>query len=349
MPINHLVKLRLQGEAGQGLIELLAAMVVLSIALMALMAGYDTAFLSLHKSAQKTIASTLANQQLELYNALSYTKVGLDATTLAGIETPGASYDATYVADKASLDNTANDADVTISNCGATPNCYPIQTAGRHRPPQLPPRDVRPRHHEHRRQQHQLDDPRGDGDRPRPQHDRISRDPPPDDRVRPRRRRLTGATGQPLQFVGAEGGEGTDVASVGVPVGKVVEGHLLQDARAAGDRDGVGDHRALVDRAAVEREVRADELTRLEGGAAGDVPQALVTSVLPVEFAQQPTTNVSTLQPPFEAHCAAFVGSFQDAGVQPPQPDGYPHTPPQIEVPPWIFMVPVKKSVPPPV
>ena len=35
-----------------------AAMIVLSIALMALMAGYDTAFLSLHKSAQKTIAST---------------------------------------------------------------------------------------------------------------------------------------------------------------------------------------------------------------------------------------------------------------------------------------------------
>ena len=123
------MRIRLKGEAGQGLVELLAAIVVLSIALMALMAGYDTAFLSLHKSAQKTIASTLANQQLELYNALSYTKVGLDATTLAGIQTPGASYDATYVADKASLDNTANDADVPIANCGATPNCYPVQTA----------------------------------------------------------------------------------------------------------------------------------------------------------------------------------------------------------------------------
>ena len=123
------MRIRLKGEAGQGLIELLAAMVVLSIALMALMAGYDTAFLSLHQSAQKSIASTLANQQLELYNAFSYSKVGLDATTLTNIQTAGASYDATYVSDKASLDNTANDADVPIASCGATPNCYPVQTA----------------------------------------------------------------------------------------------------------------------------------------------------------------------------------------------------------------------------
>lgn len=130
------MRLGLKGEEGQGLIELLAAMIVLSIALMALMAGYDTAFLSLHNSAQKSIASTLADQQLELYNALSYSKIGLDATTLAGIQTPGASYDATYVADEASLDNTANDADVTITNCGSTANCLPIQTVtgtdGRH-------------------------------------------------------------------------------------------------------------------------------------------------------------------------------------------------------------------------
>jgi type II secretory pathway pseudopilin PulG len=122
------VRVGLKGEEGQGLIELLAAMIVLSIALMALMAGYDSAFLSLHKSAQKTIASTLANQQLELYNALSYSKIGLDATTLAGIQSPGGSYDATYVADEASLDNTANDADVTIVGCGSTANCLPIQT-----------------------------------------------------------------------------------------------------------------------------------------------------------------------------------------------------------------------------
>jgi type II secretory pathway pseudopilin PulG len=130
------VRKRLKGEAGQGLIELLAAMTVLSIALMALMAGYDTAFLSLHSSAQKSVASTLANQQIELYNALSYSKIGLDATTLTGIQTPGTFYDATYVADEATLDNTANDADVTIANCGSTANCLPVQTLtgtdGRH-------------------------------------------------------------------------------------------------------------------------------------------------------------------------------------------------------------------------
>src|ERR1700733_14430764 len=71
-------------------------------------------------------------------------------------------------------------------------------------------------------------------------------------------------------------------------------------------------------------------------------PHAEVTSELPVEFAQQPATNVSTLQPPFAAHVAALVGSFHEAGVQPPQPEGFPPTPPQIDVPPWIVTVPVK-------
>jgi type II secretory pathway component PulJ len=56
--------MRLRDEGGFLMIEVTAAMAILSIALMALMAGYDSAFISLHKSSQKATAATLANQQL---------------------------------------------------------------------------------------------------------------------------------------------------------------------------------------------------------------------------------------------------------------------------------------------
>src|SRR5205823_967971 len=49
---------RLRDERGMGLIELVAAMVVITIALLALMASYDQAFFSLHAAARKTAGTT---------------------------------------------------------------------------------------------------------------------------------------------------------------------------------------------------------------------------------------------------------------------------------------------------
>src|SRR5207302_9051866 len=51
---------RLRDERGMGLIELVAAMVVITIALLALMASYDQAFFPLHAAARKTAAASLA-------------------------------------------------------------------------------------------------------------------------------------------------------------------------------------------------------------------------------------------------------------------------------------------------
>jgi type II secretory pathway pseudopilin PulG len=127
------VKLRLRDEKGQGLIELVAAMAVLAIAIMALMAGYGSAWLSIGLASQKTVAASLADKQLELYGALPYTKIGLDAATLTGVQTSGSgSYDAQYVSDKAALSDPAGTSDATI-NCTAVfgslaSQCLPIQT-----------------------------------------------------------------------------------------------------------------------------------------------------------------------------------------------------------------------------
>lgn len=117
---------RLAAEDGFGLIELMAALVVLTIALLALAAGYDEAFLSLHRSSQKTVAAQLANQQLELYRALPYASIGLDEATLAAVT----SSDSTYAADHASIGaaDPVGTADTTIAGCGTAPNCLPIRT-----------------------------------------------------------------------------------------------------------------------------------------------------------------------------------------------------------------------------
>ncbi|HVV59497.1 MAG TPA: hypothetical protein VHC45_14145 [Gaiellaceae bacterium] len=134
---------RLKAEDGLGLIELMAALVVLTIALLGLAAGYDEAFMSLHKASQKTVAAELADKQLELYSALPYDSIGLDATTTADVGTVGnAAYDPLYAEDPLLAGDFVTDQqtgvttqlpsgtvnDVTISGCGSAPHCLPIQT-----------------------------------------------------------------------------------------------------------------------------------------------------------------------------------------------------------------------------
>lgn len=125
---------RLESEEGFGLIELIAATAVLSIALLALLAGYGSAVVSLRLSSEKTTASAIANAQMELFRSLPYASIGLDATALAAAETG----DSVYSTDHASLDDpnalTAG-VDVTIASCGSTAQCTPVQTVtgGDHR------------------------------------------------------------------------------------------------------------------------------------------------------------------------------------------------------------------------
>jgi len=114
---------RIRDEEGFGVVELLAAMVVLSIAVLALMAAYDQAFFSLHTSAKTSSAALVGNNQLELYGSLPYASVGLDQSTLASVKAS----DTVYASDESSLSG-ATGTDVTISGCGASPQCLPVQT-----------------------------------------------------------------------------------------------------------------------------------------------------------------------------------------------------------------------------
>jgi len=124
-----------------GLVELLAAMAVLTIALLALLAGYGSAFTSLRLASQKTTASELANSQMELYRALPYGSIGLDDATVSAIgDDTSPSYNALYSEDGAlagAIDTSGVQApsgtvnDVTLANFSSVAPaqaCAPVQT-----------------------------------------------------------------------------------------------------------------------------------------------------------------------------------------------------------------------------
>jgi type II secretory pathway pseudopilin PulG len=81
----------LRDEAGFGLVELLIAMVVLQIALLALVGAFSAGSVALGRASHVSTAVELANQQMELYRSMPYDAIGLDT---AGAPTTGA-----YVAD----------------------------------------------------------------------------------------------------------------------------------------------------------------------------------------------------------------------------------------------------------
>jgi type II secretory pathway pseudopilin PulG len=117
---------RLREEQGMGMIELLAAIVIITVAILALMASYDQAFFSLHAAARKTAAASLAETQLELFSAAynsttTYSTIGLNSTLVTAAAT-----DTYYPTDAAALSGT------TVSNTTCTSTlaqCKPVQTS----------------------------------------------------------------------------------------------------------------------------------------------------------------------------------------------------------------------------
>ena len=116
------MRVRPRSEDGFLLIELLAATMILSIALLALMGAYEAGFKSFRSAAKDSSAGLIADNQLELYASLKYSSIGLDATTLASVKTS----DANYSTDEAALPGSGTD--VTISGCGSFAQCMPVQT-----------------------------------------------------------------------------------------------------------------------------------------------------------------------------------------------------------------------------
>jgi Tfp pilus assembly protein PilV len=76
------VKSRACGEHGFGLIELLIAMVMLNVGILAIVAAFNSGIVSLARSSHISTASALADQQMELYRAQTYGCIYLNGQSI---------------------------------------------------------------------------------------------------------------------------------------------------------------------------------------------------------------------------------------------------------------------------
>jgi type II secretory pathway pseudopilin PulG len=81
------VRDRLRSEGGFGLVELLLAMLMLNIGILAVVAAFSSGIVSLNRASRTTTSAVLADQQMELYRALTYTSIRLDTTAVNGTDT----------------------------------------------------------------------------------------------------------------------------------------------------------------------------------------------------------------------------------------------------------------------
>jgi Tfp pilus assembly protein PilV len=77
-----IVRLRLQCERGFGLVELLIAMVMLNVGILAIVAAFNSGMFALKRASRISTATALADKQMELYRALPYASISLDSTTI---------------------------------------------------------------------------------------------------------------------------------------------------------------------------------------------------------------------------------------------------------------------------
>ena len=69
-------------DSGFTLIEMLVAMMIISIGILALVTVFTAAALSLHRSAQRGTAVTLAESQMEIYRTVSFTGIRINGSLI---------------------------------------------------------------------------------------------------------------------------------------------------------------------------------------------------------------------------------------------------------------------------
>jgi type IV pilus modification protein PilV len=111
-------KFRLRREDGFMLVELLIAMMVLTVGILALVMAYTAGYASLNRANSTSSASVLADSQMERFRALQYAAIQLNTTCGATC-----AQDSTYTSD-AAYSSTAQ-----VTGCTSTgPACLSTQT-----------------------------------------------------------------------------------------------------------------------------------------------------------------------------------------------------------------------------
>lgn len=112
---------RLRFEPGMTLVEVLIAMLVLSVGILAIVAGLSSGILTVQRAAKSSSAASLADDQMESIRAVSFNAIGTPDTTAA---------DATYKASNTPYSSTWG---VTLGSCASNYCQYsraPVSAAG---------------------------------------------------------------------------------------------------------------------------------------------------------------------------------------------------------------------------
>ena len=95
------VSTRLRSQQGFALIEMLVAIVVINVGLLAILLALNSGMVTLRRSAETSTASAIADQQLERFRARAFPAIYLDTTSLAATDSTYQS-DAAYSASQVS-------------------------------------------------------------------------------------------------------------------------------------------------------------------------------------------------------------------------------------------------------
>jgi Tfp pilus assembly protein PilV len=71
-------------QDGFGLIELLIAMVILNVGLLAIIASFQAGVITLGRASRVTTAALIADQQMELYRAITWDSIRLASSSIPG-------------------------------------------------------------------------------------------------------------------------------------------------------------------------------------------------------------------------------------------------------------------------
>jgi type II secretory pathway pseudopilin PulG len=110
-----MVRKRLRADQGFGLIELLIAMIILNVGILAIVASFNAGIVTLNRASRITTAAVLADQQMELYRGITYDSIRLASATIPGT--------APYTTDPAYTCSGCS-TQITTPSCGSGPS-YP--------------------------------------------------------------------------------------------------------------------------------------------------------------------------------------------------------------------------------
>ena len=121
---------RARGTDGFGLVELVISMTMLNIGILAIVAAFNSGAVALKHAGEVSTAAVVGDKQMELYRALKYTEIALDAT-----EVTTANADTVYQCDTANKIDPAGSCGganqqvaITKTCATMTPQCDPRQT-----------------------------------------------------------------------------------------------------------------------------------------------------------------------------------------------------------------------------